>query len=1228
MRFFVRDGKRSAKKALLIVMSIMALVVQPLYGLVANYVANATPGTVVVTPTSLQGWERSTPDPGYADAKVSFVADSTAPLVTSALRFDSSVSNEYTTWTYEVADKNVKASDINLHYSTKRLAGPAHAAASFVMIVDKDGEFKTSDGFYAIYEPAYNGGSNYDNWNTWSITSGSKLWYANGYGPKPAEAANYTPFSQLLAYYPNAKIQTIGLNFGTGNNGWSVLTDNVKSVDGTIFDFERATIASCPVTTNVHSTTLASWNRSDTKSAGSNQITADGLHVVTTPSAGGNADSKAAGYYTTNFPLSEAGVPAIEMTSNSGGKPSLQLTVDNNGNGAWYGNIVYEPWAYGEGKFWSSKDFGISSGMGYTSFGTLEDFLNARPNTKVIAVGYSLGSGVVGDATITKLTAGCVDYTFGLPAPEVPINLNLKETVSGNTINNLGYTNKDKVTASWGMPVGETADSYEYVYWNDVATSPYTAARPWVMPTNATSYAGTVNQGEGVHHWAVRSVKNGMKSDPSNLYTFTYDITRPQVELLSPVAINPTSYAVKGTDNFALKTVTAHLYDKTNTTLTKNCSATATPAETNEYTLNCSVPALADGEYTIRYNSLDMAGNISETKTSKFIVDHAAPTISINNAFGGDVASKIFREVSFGYYDANKVAYAQFNNDKIHNFTDAVWSNTDTVWANRSWTGVHEGLNSVDLYDVAGNKATMQFTIDRTAPEVGLTAPTGTTNANSVEVKGWATDANMRYYACYITTNQPIYAFGTNWSTGQEPKDAGNSLADSACVTTWTSVNVGDSSNPVALGNFDIADLPDGTYTIHMHAHDLAGNQNEATTEFTIDRTAPTISSIIYNASPSGTQVFTDGYTNEKNFVFHLVSGDGTTRYQLKYWNDIAGSGFNGESHAWSPADISATGHMATLGEYTDLFTQEEGVHYFSFSACDAAGNCSSYSDPFVVTYDNTAPVVTVNSIDDIQLPTNTQTITGTVADANTVTGVEVSTDGGATWQPATTVDGTNWTYDATGLSVETYTVIARATDEAGNTSSDDTSSPADYWTTFTVTAVTPPNSNTNGNTGAGSNGVSQTSTNQFAAPGSTNASVLNANNNGNATTDTTPTTDEATDTDVLAATTTDSNKDGDTDGQVLAAEDTKGNWSVVNLVLAVVTIILSLGALLGLARKKDGTAARIMTLIPVAIAVTAFLMIENWTASMIWLNWWTVLYAVVLAVQVAIVSGLKNSAE
>ncbi len=552
-------------------------------------------------------------------------------------------------------------------------------------------------------------------------------------------------------------------------------------------------------------------------------------------------------------------------------------------------------------------------------------------------------------------------------------------------------------------------------------------------------------------------------------------------------------------------------------------------------------------------------------------------------------------------------------NNKLHGGPDRNHLTTPEIHsygANGTW---YWQVRAIDSNGIKSDWSTVwKMTIDMVAPA----APTNLS---------WKTTTNV-VVPDGSTTN--VYGGTASWQA------SASSDVDHYVYKYWNDI-VG---NQYKVGNEYIVptsatSLPgvfnqgEGVHHFCVAAVDAAGNTS-ACTQFTItyDKTAPAISSITYNASPSGTQVFTNGYTNEENFVFHLAADADTTRYQLKYWNDISGSPFKAGS-PWNPTDLSSTGHMATLGEYTDNFTQGEGVHYFSFSACDAAGNCSAYGDPFVVTYDNTAPVVTVNSIADIQLPTNTQTITGTVADANTVTGVEVSTDGGATWQPATTFDGTNWTYDATGLSVETYTVVAHATDAAGNTSSDDTSSPADYWTTFTVTAVTPPNSNTNGNTGAGSNGVSQTSTNQFAAPGSTNASVLNANNNGNATTDTTPTTDEATDTDVLAATTTDSNKDSDA-GQVLAAEDTKGNWSVVNLVLAVVTIILSLGALLGLARKKDGTAARIMTLIPVAIAVTAFLMIENWTASMIWFNWWTVLYAVVLAVQVAIVSGLKNSAD
>ena len=597
--------------------------------------------------------------------------------------------------------------------------------------------------------------------------------------------------------------------------------------------------------------------------------------------------------------------------------------------------------------------------------------INGNAPSPVIGGGTSFTTTLpAGDYSVTVRSVGPSNLyggtsqarTFSVIVSQSPTNLNVKETVSGNTVAHLGYTNKDKLTASWTAPASG-ADSYIYTYWNDVTTSSHTAANPWTSPMSATSYAGTVNQGEGVHHWAVRSVKNGLQSDLSTTYTYTYDKTRPQVELLAPVAMNPTTYSVKGIDNFALKTVTAHIYNATNTTLVKNCSATATPAETNEYTLNCNVPALADGEYTIRYNALDMAGNISETKTSKFVIDGTAPTININNAFGGDAANKVFREVSFGYYDKNKVAYAQFNNDKIHDFGDAIWSNTDTVWANRGWTGVSEGLNTVDVYDVAGNKTTMQFTIDRTGPKVGLVAPAGATKANSVEVKGWATDEHMRYYACYITTNQPITAFGATWATGAEPKDGAtnqDSLADPDCVTKWTSVDVGSSTSPVALGNFDISGLPDGSYTIHMHAHDLAGNQNEATTTFTIDRTEPAIPTATLK-DWNNKSISNNGYITTKDFTFSLdnPSEDGVSKYQLKYCNDIAGSQFNCAANSWNLDNIAGSGYTtspADIHKYVDKFSQEEGVHHFKFSACDAAGNCSQYSPKFTITYDKTAP--------------------------------------------------------------------------------------------------------------------------------------------------------------------------------------------------------------------------------------------------------------------------------
>lgn len=1173
MRFFVRDGKRSAKKAFLIVMSIMALVAQPLYGVVASRVAQAAAPTV--TPTTLGGWVSAVND----GATNSFVVDGTAPSGTGALQIKTANNNNSRARFSKSVD--VKLSDVtDISFVSKLISGPAGSAnASFRLGIDNDGNGTQDQS--VVYETYYNfdatNTSNDGTWQTWNVKDG-KFWGSwNGGG---AYATN-TLLGAIPGITANARITSISLGMGTYNPNWTALVDSV-GFNGDTYSFDPA-----PYTPTAP----------PTKPALGGEVIFDSV-PNTLPSNFPSIGFQATQTRSVGDKITFAG------TSRDLKSAAVTLSSWACESGEWTGGCITTPGA----TFTHPITLNLYNVAGDGTKGSL-----IGTKTQTFTIPYRPSNDPSCGATQWRDTSGtCFNglnhvITFDMTGVTVPNDVIYE--VAYNTgsygspaVGVTGPYDALNVSLNTAAPIVGTDQNAGEIFWNS------TYGGRALGLTATTGYAASGNP--AVIFTAVPLAA------PANL---RYESPARACGTLTNINYSkPTWDAVPGAVSYDYRALF-------NGSVVFNANY-ATPHHPGG-----AFGGGQNGVWAFQVRSVFPGGATSSWSDScEITLDTVAPTTpTITNPTNEQwFSTSPILNKWLAASDLNGIANYQveYIYDDGHTFTGGPYRDVPGTQTQRSHSpsiGEQGGVTiRVRAIDNAGNigawSAPVHYSYDATVPEVGLTAPTGTTNANSVEVKGWATDANMRYYACYITTNQPIYAFGTNWSTGQEPKDAGNSLADSACVTTWTSVNVGDSSNPVALGNFDIADLPDGTYTIHMHAHDLAGNQNEATMEFTIDRTAPTISSIIYNASPSGKQVFTDGYTNEKNFVFHLVSGDGTTRYQLKYWNDIAGSGFNGESHAWSPADISATGHMATLGEYTDLFTQEEGVHYFSFSACDAAGNCSSYSDPFVVTYDNTAPVVTVNSIDDIQLPTNTQTITGTVADANTVKGVEVSTDGGATWQSATTVDGTNWTYDATGLSVETYTVVARATDEAGNTSSDDTSSPADYWTTFTVT----------GNTGTGSNGVSQTSTNQFAAPGSTNASVLNANNNGNATTDTTPTTDEATDTDVLAATTTDSNKDGDTDGQVLAAEDTKGNWSVVNLVLAVVTIILSLGALLGLARKKDGTAARIMTLIPVAIAVTAFLMIENWTASMIWLNWWTVLYAVVLAVQVAIVSGLKNSAE
>ena len=220
-----------------------------------------------------------------------------------------------------------------------------------------------------------------------------------------------------------------------------------------VVDDPVAVVASLAVTT-VRSTdkNAAGWAFGESRAFGHHEYVADGLHVWTEDDHAGLSTSKSAGYVAASFPLADAATTSIDFRSYSGVRPSVQLAVDRDGNGTWDGYLVYEPWAYGDGNWWTSKTgFGVPSNMGYASFGTIEAFVAANPAAKVIGVGYSLGSGVLGDAVIKKIVVGGATYTFGL-APVV---------VTPPVVTTVHST--DKNAAGWAFGESRAFGHHEYV---------------------------------------------------------------------------------------------------------------------------------------------------------------------------------------------------------------------------------------------------------------------------------------------------------------------------------------------------------------------------------------------------------------------------------------------------------------------------------------------------------------------------------------------------------------------------------------------------------------------------------------------------------------------------------------------------------------------------------------------------------------------------------------------
>lgn len=184
------------------------------------------------------------------------------------------------------------------------------------------------------------------------------------------------------------------------------------------------------------------------------------------------------------------------------------------------------------------------------------------------------------------------------------------------------------------------------------------------------------------------------------------DTARPEVTLVSPSSGGPTKgldIRVDAADDRGLERIVANVYQDGRLFKSTQSAVDGTEAS------HSASPQLPDGDYTLRCNAKDAAGNISETKTFDFTVDSTAPTVTVKKGkFTAGNAKNGYKRVSVKLHDAGRIDRVEINGVE-KDLTDNEWSDVDYIAPGTF--GAVKGKNTLVAYDVAGNASTFDFTL-------------------------------------------------------------------------------------------------------------------------------------------------------------------------------------------------------------------------------------------------------------------------------------------------------------------------------------------------------------------------------------------------------------------------------------------------------------------------------------------------------------------------------------
>ncbi|MBI2145672.1 hypothetical protein HYU18_05135 [Candidatus Woesearchaeota archaeon] len=386
-----------------------------------------------------------------------------------------------------------------------------------------------------------------------------------------------------------------------------------------------------------------------------------------------------------------------------------------------------------------------------------------------------------------------------------------------------------------------------------------------------------------------------------------------------------------------------------------NFNLTHVGAGTSNITLNAS-----NGNFTLRLNVTDSAGNQNTSITINLTIDTIAPGVTLVEPVNLINRTANFTiNLSATESNVGTVQYRWENGSDLTNQGQNV-SNWITFFSNaggaNNWNStfnVTEGTPlatnytvRVNVTDKAGNQNSsiyVQLVIDNKAPLV--VASSNDSLANSVQTGDFVVNLTINDTGTWGMMLGKIVSTNVNATAFRLENKSFNSTGFNI---TFATVDLTDANSNRTNATFTFSSVANGRYDLRFFVNDTSGNQNSTVTilNITLDNVAPSVAISVVNVSPaaSGSTGLTGNITFNASVndnlplnisITSLSAGQGQT-YGVFY--RFENSTFNG---SWLPMSVSASvaNLSSTFNASNFSNTLADGDYNVRINATDTANN-------------------------------------------------------------------------------------------------------------------------------------------------------------------------------------------------------------------------------------------------------------------------------------------------